>query len=519
MPQHEAATLDAADQAAIAAHGLTVSEIERQAALLRGPQSFRRLDRTASPGDGVIQLTEAQVTDCLETFAEAAAHGRFLSFVPASGAASRMFKSLVATLAAGGDLSRATLRASSDPDAQDTLRVCDERDSFAFADELRRYFTSRGDNLDSIADDDDCAPLLHALLDDDALASPERAKGLLGFHLYRDTTRTAFEEHLEEAASLLRADDGRVALHFTVSPQHEEAFAATLARARGPIEKRHVATLDIAFSTQSPATDTIALDDTGALFRDDGGRLLFRPGGHGSLIHNLEGTGGDLVFIKNIDNIVPDDRREPVLRWRRTLGGLLVHLLNRTAELAARLQANPDDADAAGEARVFLANDLGLVDDTEGDLRRALERVLGRPMRVCGVVRNTGDPGGGPFWVQRNGETVSRQIVETAEIDTTDATQAALLGSATHFNPTDMVCALRGQDGQAFDLDSFVDRDAVFMAEKSHGGRALRALEHPGLWNGSMADWTTVFVEAPREIFQPVKTVLDLLGPGHRPAA
>lgn len=518
MAQQDTATLDIADQQAIAAHGLTVAEVERQAALLRGPQSFRHLDRAAAPSDGVVQLAETQVADCLEAFAEAAGRGRFLSFVPASGAASRMFKSLVATLSKGGDLSRLALRASKDPDAESASQVCEKYDSFAFASELRRYFKGRGDDLDRIAARGDCAPLLHALLDDDALGSPERAKGLLGFHLYRDTTRTAFEEHLEEAAALLRAGDGRVALHFTVSPQHADAFAAKLMQARGAIEQRHTATLDIGFSTQSSATDTIALDQQGALFRNKDGRLLFRPGGHGALIRNLENCGGDLVFIKNIDNIVPDDRREPVLHWRRALGGLLVRLLSRTAELAARLRKNADHR-ATAEARAFLTDELGFAEDPDLPPLDALERVLARPMRVCGVVRNTGDPGGGPFWVQREGGAVSRQIVETAEIDTRDPKQAAILGGATHFNPTDMVCALRRPDGQAFALDSFVDRDAVFVAEKSSGGRALRALEHPGLWNGAMAHWTTIFVEVPRETFQPVKTVLDLLGPGHRPVA
>lgn len=509
---------DPADDDAIHARGLTRTEVDQQLALLRNPPAFRRLDRPAAPGDGIRQLKEHEVRTCHETFARAAAAGRFLSFVPASGAASRMFKSLVAETSSGGELTRSALRARAggSPAAADTLRICEKRADLACEPEWDAAVVERGDQPAQLAADGHFGPLLHALLDPDALDYPDQPKGLLPFHRYPEGARNAFEEHLEEASCLLRDEEGRVRLHFTVAPAHRDAFAETLRQRGAATEGRHAAHLDVGFSTQDPATDTIAVDANGAPFRQPDGSLLFRPGGHGSLLRNLEASGGEFVFVKNIDNIVPDDRRAPVLHWRRALGGLLVRLREESETLARRLEAGDAGADEA--TRKFFAGELG-VQVAAGDEQAELARVRSRPMRVCGVVRNTGDPGGGPFWVQGRDGRITRQIVETAEIDTADPAQKAMLDGSTHFNPTDMVCSLRDAQGHAFALREFLDPEAVFIAKKSSGGRDLRALEHPGLWNGSMADWTTVFVEIPREIFQPVKTIVDLLGPGHGPLA
>ncbi|HEX5855819.1 MAG TPA: DUF4301 family protein [Thermoanaerobaculia bacterium] len=413
------------DRARIEAQGLTLEEVERQAALLRHPPPAAVLLRPCTAGDGVTRIDEGDHAALLALASEAARAGRLSKFVPASGAASRMFEFL----------------RSSDPGHPDVRRFRENASSFAF---------EAGD--------------LQALA-----ALP---KGLLPFHRYAGTVRTPFEEHLVEAAATVRDAAGVCRIHVTVSPEHRSAFDVVLEQARPRLERETGTRFEVRFSEQSPSTDTVAIDERGRLFRDSEGRLLFRPGGHGALLKNLAESGGDVVLVKNIDNVVPDDLRAPTLLWKRLLSGLLVRI-ERTI---------PRD----------------------------------RPLRACGVVRNEGEPGGGPFWVEGpGGETP--QIVESAQVDLTNPEQAAIWNAATHFNPVDLACSLRDASGRPFDLRRFVDERAVFIAKKTHGGRTLFALERPGLWNGAMALWETTFVEVPIETFTPVKTALDLLRPEHQP--
>jgi hypothetical protein len=418
-------TFSSEDRARIEAQGLTVEEVERQAALLRDPPPAAKLLRPCTAGDGVAQIDEGEHAELLALAGEAADAGRLSKFVPASGAASRMFEFLN----------------SGDPDHPDVRRFRENASSFAF---------SAGD--------------LQALA-----ALP---KGLLPFHRYAGAARTPFEEHLVEAAATVGDAAGLCRVHVTVSPGHRATFEAALRQARPRLERETGARFEVRFSEQAPSTDTVAIDETGRLFRNSDGRLLFRPGGHGALLKNLAESGGDVVLVKNIDNVVPDDLRAPTLLWKRLLAGVLVRL------------------------------------------ERASTRA--RPLRACGVVRNESEPGGGPFWVQGpGGET--RQIVESAQVDLAVPAQAAIWSAATHFNPVDLACSLRDASGRPFDLSRFVDERAVFIAKKTHEGRTLFAFERPGLWNGAMALWETVFVEVPKETFAPVKTALDLLRPEHQP--
>jgi hypothetical protein len=418
-------TFSSEDRARIEAQGLTATEVDRQAALLRDPPPAMALVRPCTISDGVERIAERDYPKLLTLADEAARAGRLSKFVPASGAASRMFAFLQ----------------SFGPDHEDVRRFEENRHRFAFSAE-----------------------------DVDALAA--LPKGLLPFHRYAGTSRTSFEEHLVEAAATVCDAGGTCRLHVTVSPDHRAAFAAALANARPRLERERRARFDVRFSEQSPSTDTIALDESGHLFRDVEGRILFRPGGHGALLKNLQESGGDIVLVKNIDNVVPDARRATTILWKRLLVGLLVQI-ERTS-------------------------------------RRD------RPLRVAGVVRNEGEPGGGPFWAAGPGGE-SRQIVESAQVNLADPAQVAIWGAATHFNPVDLVCSLRDAAGRPFELSRFVDERAVFVAKKTHEGRALLALERPGLWNGAMAHWETIFVEVPRETFAPVKTILDLLRPEHQP--
>jgi hypothetical protein len=503
-----------ADTAQLEDRGIALSEATRQLALLREPPAPTCLLRPCTPGDGIEVLPETRMPELHAEHAEAARQGRFTKFVPASGAASRMFADLAKFRSATVTRADVVRRAGEgDRSAAEVLTFLDHLDGFPFADALLRATGGGTDDVQAILD---------ALLDEDGLDYGNLPKGLIPFHRYGDDVRTAFEEHLVEAAAYARDGRGTCRLHFTVSSEHRARFDDILREVRGGYQSAFGVRLEVGFSTQEPSTDTLALDPRGAPFRRDDGTLLLRPGGHGALLHNLNAlgaAGADLVFVKNIDNVVPDRLRGPTVTWKKAIAGRLLQL-ERRAHGFARLLATGQAADSlVEEAEAFCRDVLHAPPAAPGAVRRAalLER-LRRPLRVCGVVPNTGEPGGGPFWVRGEDGTVSLQIVEGAQIDAEDPQQARIYASSTHFSPTDLVCALRDPDGHPHDLADYVDPRAVLLARKTHEGRPLLALERPGLWNGAMARWNTVFVEVPLSTFTPVKTVNDLLRPEHQPA-
>jgi hypothetical protein len=394
---------------------------------------------------------------------------------------------------------------------------------FAFFEALAGVMAQDGLDLEAAVCQGDLRTVFSYLLTDRGLGYADLPKGLLLFHRYPEGPRTPFEEHLVEAAETLRDEEGACRLHFTVSPEHEARFLELLSRARPRFEdprfeEKYRARFAVSFSEQRHSTDTLAVDLGNHPFRVEDGSLLFRPGGHGSLIDNLNDlgrAGWDVVQLKNIDNVVPDSRKPVVNRWKSLLGGHLVSLQEKAFSYLERLEGEDgDDPSLLEEARDFLRAEL--CRPAGRATRQDLIDALDRPLRVCGVVHNIGEPGGGPFWVESPGGGVSLQIVETAQIDPRSPEQQAVLRASTHFNPADVVCALRDRHGRPYDLHLFVDPATVFFAEKSHEGRPLKALERPGLWNGAMAGWNTVFVEVPDETFAPVKSVLDLLRPEHQ---
>ena len=502
-------SLTADDRAQIVRHGLTVEQVLRQIELFKHPPGYVRLERSCLPGSGIRVLDEQQVEACLATFATACAQGRFLKFTPASGAATRMFKSLIAAREQHDEHT---------PLPQDVLACMDGLARFAFYDDLRAVMARDGVAIESCTERRDYHPIFEYLLTERGLDYASLPKGLLKFHHYPSGSRTPFEEHLVEAAAYVRDRNGLCRLHFTVSPQHLERFQKLLESVRPTYESRYAARFDVGFSMQHPSTDTVAVDLDNNLFRDTAGQLLFRPGGHGALIENLNDLRGDIVFIKNIDNVVPDDRKEPTLHWKKVLGGYLVHLQSEIFERLAQLNSSPISPTAIGDALRFarqaFATQVPKQLDGAGpdELRDVLIAKLDRPLRVCGMMRSNDNPGGGPFWVKGRDDTSTLQIVETAQVDPDAPAQQAVLRSATYFNPVDLVCGVRNWRGEPFDLRQFVDPTAVFISQKSSGGRTLKALEHPGLWNGAMAEWNTVFVEVPAATFRPVKSVNDLLG-------
>ena len=501
------------DVAALAARGISEAEALRQLRLLAHPPDHPQLARPCTVGDGIVRLEQARVSALEDRHALDAAAARVTMFVPASGAATRMFKDLLAARQWAGDLSRSEAAAAATRPESAALRAFVEGlPRFAFFESLAIAVAARGHDAVRLRTEGPWRPLLEALLDPGALDYARRPKGLLAFHRATEGVRTAFEEHLVESASLARDGDGRCRLHFTVSPEHRAGFETLLERAGAAHGARLGVTCDVQFSVQHPASDTLAANADGTPFRDDSGALLFRPAGHGALLRNLAETGADLIFVKNIDNVTVDARKEDSVRWCRALVGLASELAQGAHALLERL-ARPDDGNAPEAAARFVREALG--DPAPPGSREALVERLDRPVRVCGMVPQRGEPGGGPFWVRGADGAVTRQIVEGVQVSP-DPSQQAMLLRATHFNPVFLACALRDRRGRAYELQRYVDEAASIVTRKSHGGRELLALERPGLWNGGMAHWNTVFVEVPLTVFNPVKTVLDLLRPEHQ---
>ena len=508
-----------ADRRDLAGRGISEAEARRQLALLANPPGHVQLARPCTAGDGIERLAEARLPALHEAHARAARSGAVSVFVPASGAATRMFKDLLAALASADPLFPGAVRtaaAAGAPSARAVAEWVEGLPRFAFHDALAATLAAGGRSLEELRGHGPWRPLLEALLEPGGLDYARLPKGLLEFHREpgEPRARTAFAEHLEEAVALARDGAGLCRAHFTVSPEHRGRFEELLATLAPALEARTGAAFGVAFSEQHPDTDTLAADPAGGPFRDAAGRLLYRPSGHGALLRNLQDSGGDLVFVKNVDNVAAARLRPETLKWSRALVGLAAELRGRVTRLVERL-ADARDADAAPQARAFALETFGRADAPSG--REALGAWLDRPLRVCGMVPNTGEPGGGPFWVRGRDGRVTRQVVEAAQVDTGSDSQAAFLAAATHFNPVFFACALRGADGRPHRLADYVDPGAVIVTRRSAGARDLLALERPGLWNGAMAEWNTVFVEVPLAVFNPVKTVLDLLRPEHQP--
>ena len=465
-------------------HGLTREAVERQIENFRRGFPFLKVVRAASPGDGVVVVDDA-AADAAQARYEQAAHGlSVVKFVPASGAATRMFKELFEFVNEGKR-----------GKGIDTLLENIER--FAFWPELKAVLPEGADDRTVVS-----------CIVKQGLGYGQKPKGLVTFHAYPDGARKAVEEHLVEGAAYA-STDGVARIHFTVSPEHRAGSESLLAEKVPLYEKRFGIRYEISFSVQKPSTDTIAVNPDNTPFRQEDGSLLFRPAGHGALIENLNEIDADIIFIKNIDNVTTDARRGDTIRYKKVLAGLLLELQEQAfAHLRALEAGTADLAEVAAFVEQRLCVKLPAAYDTA-----LLRAVLDRPIRVCGMVRNEGEPGGGPFWVANPDGTESLQIAESSQISPDDM---PLMKSATHFNPVDLVCGVRTSQGGKFDLRRYTDPSTGFISSKSSGGRELRAQELPGLWNGAMARWNTVFVDVPITTFSPVKVVQDLLRPQHQ---
>ncbi len=502
--------------------GLTVGQVEKQIRIFQKGTPYLKLNRPCTVGDGIKKFTRRSFDDSVDLFEQNAGRKDVIKFVPASGAATRMFKSLMAADSQYDTIRRAS-HAAGTADNPDLVCFMDGIRRFAFYPDLKRSLSGQEKDIDHLVDIGEFKDILGALLYPQGLDYASLPKGLIKFHAYGNESRTAFEEHLVEAAAYARTDSGRCRLHLTISPEHREKFAALFEAVKSGYEDRFRAVFTIDFSVQQDNTRTIAVDTDNRPFRKSDGTLLFRPGGHGALLRNLNEIDGDIVFIKNIDNVAHDRFKKETTDWKKALGGYLLYMESEIASFMEQLHRREVSESTLSEATAFVDEELKieLPDDFRnfvyGRKRDYLIQLINRPLRVCGMVRNVGEPGGGPFWVEDQNGRLSLQIVETSQIDPNDSEQQEILSASTHFNPVDIVCGVRDWQGNAFDLSRFVDEDAVFIAAKSEQGKDLKALEYPGLWNGAMAFWNTVFVEVPEITFNPVKKVTDLLRDAHQP--
>ncbi|OJX90359.1 MAG: NAD metabolism ATPase/kinase [Paludibacter sp. 47-17] len=492
--------------------GITEEKIGQQLKEFATGFPFLEIISPATPDQGVLQLEHEQISAYLERWDRyLQSDAIIMKFVPASGAASRMFKDLFEFLSGESEV----------PTRPAEIQFFDNITNFAFYKLLDQACrATSGKTITELLQEGAYKTIVATLLNADGLNYGALPKGLLQFHTYDTFTRTPFEEHLSEGALYAMNKQSEVNIHFTVSSEHRPLFQQHLAEVRPVYEESLGAKFNLGFSEQKPSTDTIAADEHNEPFREDG-KLVFRPGGHGALIENLNDLDADIIFIKNIDNIVPDARKNPTVIYKKMLAGLLVSVQEKSFGYLREMDEGllPDERlwEIAGFCEQELNNIHPGIAEIEGEaLQEYLYAKLNRPIRVCGMVPNTGEPGGGPFLTVNADGTISPQILESSQIDLKNPVEKAKMMRSTHFNPVDLVCAVRNYKGEKYDLLRYVDHTTGFISLKSKGGKELKALELPGLWNGSMSDWNTLFVEVPLETFNPVKTVNDLLRQEHQ---
>ncbi len=477
---------------------------------------FVHLEKAAIISDGILKFSPTEEKELVSIFDKLKAKKALLKFVPASGAASRMFKALFNFLESF-DPSKESLKTYLDRTGDKDIEAFVEGiKNFPFYDKIEKRISGTAKSKD-----EEVYLFVREMLAEDKLNYGFYPKGLLPFHKYGQHGATPFEEHLKEG-SLYAKVDGAAQLHFTISEQHDEMFKKEFKEVNDRVSKATGTEFHVSYSYQKPATDTVAVTMSNELFRNSDGSLLFRPGGHGALIENLNEQNADIIFIKNIDNVVVDQVVDQVANSKKVLAGLLLKLQEKAFAYAALLENNGETLDEVLEVKSFLEEHLNVrfvpnFDSfTIAQQLEILKDKLNRPIRICGMVKNEGEPGGGPFWIKDKSDHISLQIIESAQVDMSNTGQVEIFKNSTHFNPVDLVCGVKNYKGEKFNLLNFVDHKQGFITQKTKDGKDLKALELPGLWNGAMAYWNTIFVEVPLVTFNPVKTVNDLLKPTHQ---
>ena len=504
--------------------GISTNQVEKQLAIFSRGVPYIILDRPCTIGDGVTRLPSSKLGYFWNVFNEGVLSGRVKKFVPASGAATRMFRSLLAYRATDSHQKgeHSETESLSEAERKSCYEVFKNIRSFAFFEDLETECSRQGENISALLRNREYGRVLEYLLFLPGLNYARLPKGLIKFHRYPTHSRTPLDEHIIESLSYAKDSTNTVRLHFTISPEHVNLLERHLADIHSRFELGTVR-LEITCSPQKTSTETLAVDLENQPFRGNGGDLVFRPAGHGALLENLNDLQGDIVFIKNIDNVVHDRLLEATISHKKALGGYLIDIQRQVFTYLRKLMTEELNPENSQHMMAFIQKVLrlsmpdGFAGRSKQNQKEFFINLFNRPLRVCGVVPNTGEPGGGPFWVKHPNGNITPQIVESSQVDARLEDQNAIWKSSTHFNPVDLVCGVRDFQGKPFLLSQFSDPDTVIISRKSFEGRELKALELPGLWNGAMANWNTIFVEVPSLTFNPVKTISDLLRPEHQP--
>ena len=496
----------------IASKGISEATFEEQLNRFKTGFPYLKIKAVATVGNGIMRLDGEEETSCEQAWDKFLTDGGTVEkFVPASGAASRMFKNLFEFVSSGIE----------EPTNDFMKAFFAGLENFAFFNALDAACVKvYGKGAKALVAEGKPVEVVKCLITGEGMNYGAMPKGLLQFHKVGEEVHTPLEEHLEEGAQYATDKDKKVNIHFTVSPEHRSAFEELIGEKVPEMEQKWGVKYTVSLSEQKASTDTVAVTMDNEPYRENG-KLLFRPAGHGALIENLNDMNADVVFVKNIDNVVPASLREATVKYKKVIGGYLVKVQKQIKEYVNALRSGKYTIDDLRTMVKFLHDTLNVrneqtknLDDSE--LAVYLLNKFNRPIRVCGVVKNDGEPGGGPYIAYNADGTTSPQILESAQFDKSKPESVELIKSGSHFNPVDLVCYIKDVDGNKFDLKKYVDKDTGLISEKSKSGVTIKALELPGLWNGSMSDWNTVFVEVPIATFNPVKTVNDLLRPQHQ---
>ncbi len=491
--------------------GISEKTIETQINNFINGFPYMNITAACEPGKGILPIEDPNLF--INIYEQAINNCSVIKFVPASGAASRMFKELFDFCEKHDNSQEIT--------SKGVIKFFNKIHDFAFYNELNKLMLNNtGESIEQAIENKNYKEIINLFLMEKGMNYGNKPKALLTFHKYDTNTRTAIEEHIVEAANYA-TNQGIAKIHFTISPEHKEGVINKINEVLHAYETLFNIKFHITYSIQKASTDTIAVNSENQPFRTNDGHLLFRPAGHGALIENLNDIDEDIIFIKNIDNVVPDRIKEETFRYKKIIGGVLIHYKNLIFNYIEKLEKNPT-TELITEIVDFFRTEICFimppyfVEMNMTEKVKYLIDMLNRPIRVCGMVKNEGEPGGGPFWATNNDESISLQVVEMSQINTKDLNKKQIVATATHFNPVDLVCWVKNYKGQKFNLKNFIDPDTGFISIKSKDGKELKAQELPGLWNGAMASWNTIFVEVPIITFNPVKEVNDLLRENHQ---
>lgn len=502
-------------------HGISSDDILKQLKFFKKGIAKSNLISPATVNNGILSLTESDFEKKAAFFDSQKEELKIKKFVPASGAATRMYKFLTAFLN-DFDIKKETINAYINRNNDKELAIfIIGMEKFPFFDEVDKKLREIYPDFESLERDFKNYYFIKLLLSPEYFNSANKPKAVLPFHQYVDHIANPIEEHLNECVHYATSKNVSN-LHFTVSEIHQNLFEKAVDEVREKIEKPSGVQINIGYSYQNKSTDSINVDAKNKIVRSSNGNLIFRPGGHGALIENLNNLNADIIFIKNIDNVI-QNHIDKITLYKKALGGVLIEVQQKVFKYLKVIEDQQINEDSLSDLTEFLSKKLNI--ELGKDFHKftfenkinKIKEVLDRPIRVCGMVRNEGEPGGGPFWIMNRKGEISLQIVETSQVDLSNKKQLEILEEATHFNPVDLVCGIKNYKGQKFDLKEFVDHKSGFIVEKSIEGKPVRSYELPGLWNGSMANWLTVFVAVPLITFNPVKTVNDLLKPAHQP--